>query len=79
MIRAGIIDDGLIGPVRVPQGIKVTFAVYCQFLKNVLDTINAIKERYLHATRMTMHNTHAAKVTLYSWRGFVLRTKNVNG
>ena len=37
MIRTGIIGDELIGPVRVPQGVKRSSATYCQFLKNVLE------------------------------------------
>ena len=37
MIWAGIIGDELIGPVCVPQGVKLTSATYCQSLKNVLE------------------------------------------
>ena len=37
MIWAGIIGDELIGPVRVQQGVKLSSATYCQFLKNVLE------------------------------------------
>ena len=37
MIWARIIGDELIGPVRVPQDVKLSSATYCQFLKNVLE------------------------------------------
>ena len=36
MIRAGIIGDELVGPVRVPEGVKITSAVYCQLLESAL-------------------------------------------
>ena len=35
MIWAGIIGDKLVGPYRIPQGVKVTSAAYCQFLQEV--------------------------------------------
>ena len=36
MIWAGIIGDTLVGPVKVPEGVKVTSAAYCDLLRNVL-------------------------------------------
>lgn len=36
MIWAGIIGDRLVGPVKVPEGVKVTSAAYCDLLRNVL-------------------------------------------
>ena len=37
MIWAGIIGDELIGPVHVPEGVKLISDTYCQFLKNELE------------------------------------------
>ena len=36
MIWAGNVGDELVGPVRVPQGVKLTSATYYKFLKNLL-------------------------------------------
>lgn len=36
MIWAGIIGDKLVGPVRVPDGVKVTSASYCDILNDAL-------------------------------------------
>lgn len=36
MIWAGIIGDELVGPVRVPEGVKITSAAYCQLLGSAL-------------------------------------------
>lgn len=36
MIWAGIIGDRLVGPVRVPEGVKVTSAAYCNLLTQCL-------------------------------------------
>lgn len=36
MIWAGIIGDELVGPARVPDGVKLTSATYCKFLKSEL-------------------------------------------
>lgn len=36
MIWAGIIGDELVGPVRVPDGVKITSQAYCQLLDSVL-------------------------------------------
>ena len=36
IIWAGIIGDELVGPVRVPEGVKITSAAYCQLLESVL-------------------------------------------
>ena len=42
MIWAGIVGDELFGPVRVPEGVKLTSRTYCQFgfseLKSVLES-----------------------------------------
>ena len=37
MIWGGIIGDELVGPFRVPEGVKLTSVTYCEFLKNVLE------------------------------------------
>lgn len=37
MIWAGIIGDRLVGPVRVPDGVKITSTSYCDMLKEVLE------------------------------------------
>ena len=70
MIWAGIIGDELIG--RVPQGVKLSSATYCQFLKNVL-------EAWLEEVPLTrlkkvvfMHDNvpcHAAKATIKCLEG----------
>ena len=72
MIWAGIIGDELIGPVRVPQGVKLSSATYCQFLKNVL-------EPWLEEVPLTrlkkivfMHDNapcHAARATIKCLQG----------
>jgi len=36
MIWAGIIGDELVGPVRVPDGVKITSQAYCKLLESVL-------------------------------------------
>lgn len=36
MIWAGIVDNEIIGPVKVPEGVKITSATYCEMLKAVL-------------------------------------------
>lgn len=66
MMWAGIIGDELVGPVRVPQGVKLTSATYCQFLKNVLDPwleeipLSQLKKIvYMHDNAPS----HAAKAT----------------
>ena len=36
MICAGIIDNTIVGPNCVPEGVKLTFETYCELLKSVL-------------------------------------------
>jgi len=36
MILAGIIGDELVGPIRVPEGVKIPFTAYCQLLESAL-------------------------------------------
>lgn len=36
MIWAGIIGGELVGPIRVPEGVKITSAAYCQLLESAL-------------------------------------------
>ena len=72
MIWAGIIGDEVIGPIRVPQGVKLSSATNCQFLKNVL-------EPWLEEVPLTrlkkvvfMHDNapcHAAKATIKCLEG----------
>jgi hypothetical protein len=37
MIWGGIIGNAIISPFRVPEGLKLSSATYCQFLKNSLE------------------------------------------
>ena len=72
MIWAGIIGGELIGPVRVPQGVKLTSATYCQFLKNVLE--EWLEEVPLSRLKKVvfMHDNapcHAAKATIKCLHG----------
>lgn len=41
MIWAGIINNEVVGPFRVEQGVKINSENYCQFLKSTL-----FKQRY---------------------------------
>ena len=36
MIWAGIIGGKILGPIRVPEGVKITSAAYCQLLESAL-------------------------------------------
>ena len=36
MIWAGIINDQFVGPVRVPEGVKLTSVAYCNLLGSML-------------------------------------------
>lgn len=36
MIWAGIIDNTILGPVRVPEGVKLTSKTYCELMESVL-------------------------------------------
>ena len=71
MIWPGIIGDELIGPVRVPQGVKLTSATYRQFLKNVLE--EWLEEVPLSRLKVVfMHDNppcHAAKATIKCLHG----------
>ena len=72
MIWAGIIGDELIGPVRFPQGVKLTSATYCQFLKNVLE--EWLEEVPLSQLKKVvfMHDNapcHAAKASIKCLQG----------
>ena len=70
MIWACIVGDELFGPVRVPEGVKLTSRTYCQFgfseLKSVLESW--LEEFPLSRLRklIYMHDnapSHAAKAT----------------
>lgn len=37
MLSAGFIGDIIVGPVSVPEMVKLTATAYCNFLKEVLD------------------------------------------
>ena len=67
MIWAGIISHELIGPVRVPRGIKLCSASCCHFLKNVLEPwLEKIPLSQLKKV-VFMHDIapcHAAKATI---------------
>ena len=36
MIWAGIIDDRIVGPIRVPKGVMLTSKMYCELLVSVM-------------------------------------------
>ena len=60
-------SEQLIGPVRVPQVVRLTSARYCQFLKSVLETW--LEEESLSQLKkiVFMHDNapcHAAKATV---------------
>jgi transposase len=66
MIWAGIVGDEILGPVRVPEGVKITSHTYCQFLKRVLEPW--LEEIPLSLLRkiIYMHDnapSHSAKAT----------------
>lgn len=66
MIWAGIIGDELFGPIRVPEGVKLTSHTYCQFLKNVLEPWLEEIPLSLLSKLIYMHDnapSHAAKAT----------------
>ena len=61
-----IIGDELLGPVSVPQGVKLASATYCQFLKNVIEAW--LEEAQLSRLKKVvfLHDNvscHAAKAT----------------
>ena len=35
MIWAGVVDSELVGPFRIPEGVKMTSATYVDFLKRM--------------------------------------------
>ena len=80
MTWTGIIGDELIGPVRVPQGVKRSSATYCQYLKNVL-------EAWLEEVPLTrlkkvlfMHDNspcHAAKATIKCLEGLGFKNETL--
>ena len=78
MIWAGIIGDELIGPVRVPQDVKLCSATYCLFLKNVLEPwLEEVRLTRLKKVVFVRDNApcHAAKATIKCLEGLGLRTK----
>ena len=73
MIWAGIIGDELIGPVCVPQGVKLTSATYCQSLKNVLkEWLEEVPLSRLKKVVFIHDNApcHVAKATIQCLQGF---------
>ena len=67
MIWAGIIGDELVGPFRVPDGLKLTAATYCEFLKTALEPwLDDLPLSRLKSERQfscTTTPSHAAKAT----------------
>jgi hypothetical protein len=66
MIWAGIIDNELVGPVRVPEGVKLTSIAYCTLLETALmdwlETLPLSRRRKV----IFMHDnapSHSAKAT----------------
>ena len=74
IIWAGIIGDELIGPVRAPQGVKLSPTTYYQFLKNVLEPwLEEVSLTRLKKV-VSMHDNapctcHAAKATIKCLEG----------
>ena len=66
LIWAGFIGDELVGPFRVPDGLKLTVATYCEFLKTALKPwLNNLPLSRLKRV-VFMHDnapSHAAKAT----------------
>ena len=66
MIWACIIGDELVGPFRVPDGLKLTAATYCEFLKTALKPWSDDLPLSRLKTIVFMHEyapSHAAKAT----------------
>ena len=66
MIWAGIMGDRLVGPVRVPDGVKVTSASYCNILKNTLEPWLDDLPLLLRRNLIFMHDnapSHSARAT----------------
>ena len=76
MIWAGIIGDELVCPFRVPDGLKLTAATYCEFLKTALEPwLDDLPLSRLKRV-VFMHDnapSHAAKTTtaVFKSLGFV--------
>lgn len=69
MFWAGIVKDELIGPFRVPDGIKMTSVMYVQFLKENFIPWLKKKSRAFKMKMVFMHDnapSHAAKNTIES-------------
>ena len=66
MIWGGIIGNAIIGPFRVPEGLKLSSATYCPFLKNSLEPwLDKLPLATLKKI-IVMHDnalSHAAKAT----------------
>jgi hypothetical protein len=66
MIWGGIIGNELVGPFRVPEGVKLTSVTYCDFLKNALEPwMDDLPLSQLKKIIFMHDNTpsHAAKAT----------------
>lgn len=66
MIWAGIINNQIVGPVRVPEGVKLTSVAYCNLLESVLmewlDDVPLLRRKKI----VFMHDnapSHSAKAT----------------
>ena len=66
MIWAGIIGGELVGPVRVPEGVKITSATYCQLLQSAflpwLDEV-PLSRRFKLIFQHDNAPSHSAKAT----------------
>ena len=66
MIWAGIINDQVVGPVRVPEGVKLTSVAYCNLLESVLMEWLDDVPLSLRKNVVFMHDnapSHSAKAT----------------
>lgn len=63
MLCTGIRGDRLVGPARVPGGVKVTAVAFCNLLKEVLDpwlgdTLMSLLRNLVSMNDNTPHHTH---------------------
>ena len=66
MFYAGLIGNELVGPWKVPEGVKLTSVVYVAFLKEHLEPWFKFKPLSLQRKTIFMHDngpSHAAKTT----------------
>lgn len=76
MFWAGIIGNEIVGPFRVPEGVKLTSATYVQFLRENFIPWFKKKSRSFKQKMIFMHDNapaHKAKNTVESLRGMGIK------